>query len=55
MPNYFKNGSNPEERRRVLPGYPKDLIFKNLNCIITSNLKSNLLKKSNQNFTQCRN
>ena len=29
MPNYFKNGSTPEERRRVLPGYPKDLVFKN--------------------------
>jgi len=29
MPNYFKNGITPEERRRVLPGYPKDLVFKN--------------------------
>ena len=29
MPNYFKNGTTPEERRRVLPGYPKDLGFKN--------------------------
>ncbi len=29
MPNYFKNGTTPEERRRVLPGYPKDFVFKN--------------------------
>ena len=29
MPNFFKNGSTPEERRKVLPGYPKDLVFKN--------------------------
>jgi len=29
MPNYFKNGYTPEERRRVLPGYPKDFVFKN--------------------------
>jgi len=29
MPNFFKNGSTPEERRKVLPGYPKDFVFKN--------------------------
>ena len=29
MPSYFKNGYTPEERRRVLPGYPKDFVFKN--------------------------
>ena len=29
MPNYFKNGYTPEERRRVLHGYPKDFVFKN--------------------------
>ena len=28
MPPYFYHGKNPEARRRVLPGYPKDFVFK---------------------------
>lgn len=28
MPNYFYHGKTPEARRRVLPGYPKDFVFK---------------------------
>ena len=29
MPNYFKNGNTSEDRRRILPGYPKNFVFKN--------------------------
>jgi len=28
MPPYFYHGKNPEARRRVLPGYPKNFVFK---------------------------
>ena len=28
MPPYFYHGKTPEARRRVLPGYPKDFVFK---------------------------
>ena len=28
MPPYFFHGKTPEARRRVLPGYPKDFVFK---------------------------
>ena len=28
MPPYFHHGQTPEARRRVLPGYPKDFVFK---------------------------
>jgi len=29
MPPYFFHGKTPEARRRVLPGYPKNFVFKN--------------------------
>ncbi len=28
MPSYFYHGKTPEARRRVLPGYPKNFVFK---------------------------
>ena len=31
MPPYFFHGQTPESRRRVLPGYPKDFVFKDYN------------------------
>ena len=34
MPTYFFHGQTPEARRRVLPGYPKNFVFKSYQNLI---------------------